>query len=55
MKVTSSRKRFTHFLTECCAILGGIFAFSGMLDNLAYRVSKIMARRIKTHSVPSGS
>ena len=47
VKVTNTRKKLTHFLTECCAILGGIFAFSGLLDSLAYKFSKHMARRIK--------
>jgi len=45
VKVTKSRKSFMHFLTECCAILGGVFAFSGMLDNFAYRINMKMARR----------
>jgi|Transcript_72870 hypothetical protein len=47
VKVTRSRKSFMHFLTECCAILGGIFAFTGMLDNFSYRINKTMARRSK--------
>lgn len=45
VRVTKTRKKFTHFLTECCAILGGIFAFTGMLDNFSYRINKSMARR----------
>jgi hypothetical protein len=48
VKVTRSRKSFMHFLTECCAILGGIFAFTGMLDNFSYRINKSMARRSKS-------
>jgi len=40
VQVTKSRKSIWHFLTECCAILGGIFAFSGMLDNFAYQFNK---------------
>jgi hypothetical protein len=47
VKVTKSRKSFMHFITECCAILGGIFAFTGMLDNFSYRINKSMARRAK--------
>lgn len=45
VKVSKTRKSFMHFLTECCAILGGIFAFTGMLDNFSYRINKSMARR----------
>jgi hypothetical protein len=48
VKVSRSRKSFMHFLTECCAILGGIFAFTGMLDNFSYRINKSMARRAKS-------
>mmetsp|Transcript_96201 Transcript_96201/g.170802 ORF Transcript_96201/g.170802 Transcript_96201/m.170802 type:complete len:390 (+) Transcript_96201:46-1215(+) len=40
VRVNRTRKSLWHFLTECCAILGGIFAFSGMLDNFAHQMSK---------------
>lgn len=40
VRVTSSRKSLFHFFTECCAILGGIFAFSGMLDGFAHQIHK---------------
>ncbi|CAJ1358356.1 unnamed protein product [Effrenium voratum] len=40
VRVTSSRKSLFHFFTECCAILGGIFAFSGLLDNFAHQIHK---------------
>jgi len=43
VKVTRSRKSIFHFLTECCAIVGGIFAFTGMLDNFAYQINKSAA------------
>lgn len=39
VRVTTSRKSMWHFLTECCAIMGGVFAFSGMLDNFAYQLN----------------
>jgi endoplasmic reticulum-Golgi intermediate compartment protein 3 len=40
VRVTRTRKSIFHFLTECCAILGGIFAFSGMLDNITHQLTK---------------
>lgn len=43
VQVTRSRKSLWHFLTECCAILGGIFAFTGMLDNFAYQINRAVA------------
>lgn len=42
VKVTRSRKNLFHFLTECCAILGGIFAFTSMLDKFAYSIDKAL-------------
>lgn len=38
--VSQTRKKLTHFVTECCAIVGGVFAFTGMLDNFSYRLLK---------------
>jgi hypothetical protein len=54
VKVTVRRKALSHFLTECCAIMGGIFAFTGMLDNFSYRLSKFIARRARG-GTPSGA
>lgn len=45
VKVTRSRKSIFHFLTECCAIVGGIFAFTGMLDNFAFQMQKSAGAR----------
>jgi len=42
VRVTKSRKSMWHFLTECCAILGGIFAFTGMIDNFAFTLNKVV-------------
>merc|ERR1712194_424458 len=33
-------KPFSQFLTNVCAILGGIYAFFGMLDNLIHQLGK---------------
>lgn len=45
VRVTKTRKSMWHFLTECCAILGGIFAFTGMIDNFAYSLNKAAGSR----------
>lgn len=34
VQFTESRKSFTHFLTQLCAILGGVITVSGMLDRI---------------------
>mmetsp|Transcript_16034 Transcript_16034/g.30228 ORF Transcript_16034/g.30228 Transcript_16034/m.30228 type:complete len:393 (-) Transcript_16034:171-1349(-) len=44
VRVTRSRKSMFHFFTECCAILGGIFAFSGMLDGFAHQIHKSLEK-----------
>ncbi|KAF7458425.1 endoplasmic reticulum-Golgi intermediate compartment protein 3 [Cryptosporidium felis] len=45
VKMTETRRSFLSFITECCAIIGGIFAFSGMIDIL---FTKLVAK-IKRH------
>jgi len=47
VRVTKSRKIMWHFLTECCAILGGIFAFTGMIDHFAYQLRKLTTSPIR--------
>lgn len=36
VRFTETRKSFTHFLTQLCAIIGGVFTVAGMLDKLVY-------------------
>lgn len=40
LKRTEERRSLTHFLTGVCAIVGGVFAFSGMIDGCVYSASK---------------
>ncbi|CAD7943269.1 unnamed protein product [Amoebophrya sp. A25] len=42
VKWIQSYKSVAHFLTNICAILGGIYAFFSMVDNVFYQVSKSM-------------
>ena len=37
VKFTETRKSLPHFLTQLCAILGGVFTVAGMLDRLVRR------------------
>jgi hypothetical protein len=37
VKFTESRKSFTHFLTQLCAILGGVITVSGLVDRIGQR------------------
>ena len=47
-----SYKSFSHFLTNVCAILGGIYAFAGMVDNFLYRTTSALNR--KNHELVGG-
>jgi len=38
VKWIQSYKSFSHFLTNVCAILGGIYAFFGMIDSVLYQL-----------------
>jgi len=51
VQVTRSRKNFIMFLTECCAIIGGIFAFTGMLDKLLYQFSRSFSSGLQKKSL----
>lgn len=37
VKYIERTKSFTHFLTSCCAIIGGLFTIAGMLDAITFR------------------
>lgn len=36
IKYVEKSKSFAHFLTSCCAIIGGLFTIAGMLDSFTY-------------------
>jgi hypothetical protein len=37
VKFIEKQSSFTHFLTSCCAIIGGLFTVAGLLDSFIYR------------------
>jgi len=36
VRFTESRSSFSHFLTQLCAILGGVFTVAGIVDRIVY-------------------
>eukprot|EP00891_Asterochloris_glomerata_P002898 jgi/Astpho2/2898/e_gw1.00050.129.1_t len=48
IKVVFKEKRqsFTHFLTNVCAIVGGVFTVSGLIDAFIYHGSKAVKKKI---------
>lgn len=39
------RRSLSHFLTNLCAIVGGIFAVAGLLDSTVYRSMKLWRKQ----------
>ena len=39
-------KSFTHFLTSVCAIVGGVFTVSGLIDSFIYH-----GQQVSTHGI----
>lgn len=39
------RKPFTHFVTDLCAIVGGVFTVAGMVDGLLYTAEKRLLKK----------
>ena len=37
IRYVEKSKSFSHFLTSCCAIIGGLFTIAGMLDAFTFR------------------
>merc|ERR1712216_487452 len=44
--ITETRKSCFDFATEACALIGGIFAFSRLVDTLGYQVARSVARLV---------
>jgi hypothetical protein len=41
---TETRRSFVHFATSICAIIGGIWTISSILDSAIYRTNKMMVK-----------
>jgi len=46
VEFTESQKSFAHFLTQLCAIIGGVFTVTGMVDKLVYHGLKSVGHKI---------
>ncbi|CAB0034530.1 unnamed protein product [Trichogramma brassicae] len=47
VKYTQTSKPFGHFLTNACAIMGGIFSVASILDGLVYASVKAIQKKIE--------
>jgi hypothetical protein len=44
VKFIEKSKSFSHFITGCCAIIGGLFTVAGMLDGFTYHYYKMFKK-----------
>ncbi|QDZ22636.1 endoplasmic reticulum vesicle transporter [Chloropicon primus] len=47
VKKAEQRKLFLHFVTNVCAIVGGVFTISGLADALFYQATKLIRKKIE--------
>ncbi|KAA8492776.1 Endoplasmic reticulum-Golgi intermediate compartment protein 3 [Porphyridium purpureum] len=45
VQVEERRRSFFHFIVQLCAIVGGVYTVSGMLDSSLYHLPKMMKKR----------
>ncbi|OIT23006.1 hypothetical protein A4A49_63494, partial [Nicotiana attenuata] len=49
--IREERRSFLHFITRLCAVLGGTFALTGMLDKWMYRFLEAVMKKNSTSLV----
>ncbi len=45
VRIYERRRSLGHFLTNCCAIIGGVLTVAGLLDSLLYRLNQVSGSR----------
>jgi hypothetical protein len=45
VRISERRRSLGHFLTNCCAIIGGVLTVAGLLDSLLYRLNQVSGSR----------
>ena len=40
VRISERRRSLGHFLTNCCAIVGGVLTVAGMVDSLLYKMGQ---------------
>lgn len=44
--VAEKRQSFLHFLTSVCAIIGGVFTVSGLVDSVVYHGERAVRQKM---------
>jgi endoplasmic reticulum-Golgi intermediate compartment protein 3 len=47
VNVVEARTSFLHFITNVCAIVGGVFTVSGILDSTWYHGQKLIRKKME--------
>ena len=47
VKISQTRSSFMHFLTSVCAIVGGVFTVSGILDAFVYQGERLIRKKME--------
>ena len=45
--ISENRSSFLHFITSVCAIVGGVFTVSGIVDAFIYQGEKIIRKKLE--------
>lgn len=47
VKYTERRQSFGHFITNVCAIIGGVYTVAGLIDSFLYHSIKVIQKKIE--------
>jgi len=45
VRIYERRRSLGHFLTNCCAIIGGVLTVAGLVDSLLHRLGQVSGTR----------
>lgn len=43
---TEYKKPFSHFLTDVCAVVGGVFTVAGIVDSFIYTAERTLRKKL---------
>ncbi|CAL0333819.1 unnamed protein product [Lupinus luteus] len=47
ISITENQKSFSHFITNVCAIIGGVFTVAGILDSILHNTIKVIKKKVE--------
>lgn len=52
VKYTEKDRSFGHFITNLCAIIGGVYTVAGLLDKILYNSFQLIQAKIELGKLP---